>query len=222
VLLTVPIAAVSLAVRFRRARGLERQQLRWLAFAAGLASVGAVLVLAGTSLPTSTATTLALITWGAGLCLGPAPLAIGAAILRSRLLTWTRSAAARSPTGCSRCCWPAAMPASSLDSADSWTRVQPGGRRRHPGCGGALPAGPRGIQALVDRRFNRRRYDTARIIATFSTRLRDQVDLTTLTGELLAVVNQTVQPTRTSLWLRPQGAAGATDGTAAHRFLSRR
>jgi hypothetical protein len=67
VLLTVPIAAVSLAVRFRRARGLERQQLRWLAFAAGLAPVGAVLVLAGTSLPTSAATTLALITWGAGL-----------------------------------------------------------------------------------------------------------------------------------------------------------
>ena len=51
---------------------------------------------------------------------GPAPLAIGAAILRSRLLSWTRSAAARSPTGCSRCCWPAAMPASPLDSADSW------------------------------------------------------------------------------------------------------
>jgi cytochrome c biogenesis protein CcdA len=91
-----------------------------VAFAAGLASVGAVLVLAGTSLPTSTATTLALITWGAGLCLVLLPLAIGAAILRSRLLTWTRSAAARSPTGCSRCCWPAAMPASFLDSADSW------------------------------------------------------------------------------------------------------
>jgi hypothetical protein len=49
--LTVPVSAVSLAVRFRRARGLERQQLRWLAFAAGLASVGALLVLAGTSLP---------------------------------------------------------------------------------------------------------------------------------------------------------------------------
>jgi hypothetical protein len=85
VLLTVPVAAVSLALRCRRARGLERQQLRWLAFAAGLASVGALLVLAGTSLPTSTATTLALITWGAGLCLVLLPLAIGAAILRYRL-----------------------------------------------------------------------------------------------------------------------------------------
>ena len=80
----------------------------------------------------------------------------------------------------------------------------------------------RGDSSAGRRRFNRRRSDTARIIATFSTRLRDQVDLTTLTGELLPVVNQAVQPTRTSLWLRPQGAAGATDGTAAHRFLSRR
>jgi hypothetical protein len=84
VLLTVPIAGVSLAVRFRRARGLERQQLRWLAFAAGLASVGTLLVLAGTSLPT-TALTLGLITWGGALCLVLLPLAIGAAILRYRL-----------------------------------------------------------------------------------------------------------------------------------------
>jgi hypothetical protein len=222
VLLTVTIAAVSLAVRFRRARGLERQQLRWLAFAAGLASVGAVLVLAGTSLPTSTATTLALITWGAGLCLVLLPLAIGAAILRSRLLTWTRSAAARSPTGCSRCCWPAAMPASSLDSADSWDASPAWWWPPPPWLWWRSSSRPAGDSSAVDRRFNRRRYDTARIIATFSTRLRDQVDLTTLTGELLAMVNQTVQPTRTSLWLRPQGAAGATDGTAAHRFLSRR
>jgi hypothetical protein len=56
---------------------------------------------------------------------------------------------------------------------------------------------------VVDRRFNRRKYDAAQTIQAFSTRLRDQVDLDTLSSELLAVVDQTVQPTQVMLWLRP-------------------
>jgi hypothetical protein len=62
----------------------------------------------------------------------------------------------------------------------------------------------RRVQQVVDRRFNRRRYDAARTIAAFSTRLRQQVDLDNLTGELLAVIEQTMQPIQASLWLRPQ------------------
>jgi hypothetical protein len=58
---------------------------------------------------------------------------------------------------------------------------------------------------VVDRRFNRHRYDAARTIDGFSSRLRQQVELDTLSSELLAVVDQTMQPTRTSLWLRPRG-----------------
>jgi hypothetical protein len=65
----------------------------------------------------------------------------------------------------------------------------------------------RRVQAVVDRRFNRRRHDATRIIEGFGARLRDQVDLDTLTTDLLAVVDQTMQPTQASLWLRPPGSA---------------
>jgi hypothetical protein len=69
--------------------------------------------------------------------------------------------------------------------------------------GAAFQPARRRIQQAVDRRFNRRRHDAGRIIEAFGTRLRGQVDLDTLTGELLAVIDQTMQPTSASLWLRP-------------------
>jgi hypothetical protein len=61
----------------------------------------------------------------------------------------------------------------------------------------------RWVQNRVDRRFNRRRYHAARTVEGFATRLREQVDLDALTAELLAVVDQTMQPVQASLWLRP-------------------
>ncbi len=65
----------------------------------------------------------------------------------------------------------------------------------------------RRIQTVADRRFDQRRYDAARTIAGFSARLRQQVDLDTLTAELLGVVEQTMQPASVSLWLRPSVSA---------------
>jgi hypothetical protein len=75
----------------------------------------------------------------------------------------------------------------------------------------------RRIQQAVDRRFNRRRYDTARTIEAFSARLRDQVDLDTLTGELLAVVDQTMQPTQASVWFRDSATPPRTSPIRSER-----
>jgi len=79
----------------------------------------------------------------------------------------------------------------------------------------------RRIQQLVDRRSNRRRYDAARTIAAFSARLRQQVDLDTLTTELVGVVEGAMQPTSVSLWLRPSVSASAEQrGMGASRAAS--
>jgi hypothetical protein len=67
----------------------------------------------------------------------------------------------------------------------------------------------RRIQAVVDRRFNRRKYDLARTIDGFGAQLRDEVDLDTLSAQLLAVVDQTLEPTKASLWLRPMHTAAS-------------
>jgi hypothetical protein len=192
----------SLVARLRRARGIERQQLRWVAFAAAVTVLPAAVVVAGVVLD---ATGTPLVVAATGVCMALLPLAVGAAILRYRLYDLDRIISRTLAYGLLTLLLGGGYALvvlgigqrlgrdSSLVVAAATLAVaalfQPARRR---------------VQRVVDRRFNRRRYDAARTIAAFSAQLRQQVDLGTLTAELLAVVEQSMQPTTTSLWLRPR------------------
>jgi hypothetical protein len=197
--LGVLVAAASLVVRFRRARGTERQQLRWVALAAAVVSLAAALVLA--AMLTETA---ALFGWGLGLCAAILPLAIGAAILRYRLYDLDRIISRTLAYGLLTVLLGGGYAGVVLGLGQllgqNRSLVVAGATLA---VAGAFRPARRRIQQAVDRRFNRRRYDAARTIEAFSARLRDEVDLDALTVELLGVVEQAMQPTSVSLWLRP-------------------
>jgi hypothetical protein len=202
-ILSVVVAAGSLVRRFRQARGLERLQLRWVALAAVLVVLAGVVVMAALVIEVPGATVL--LSAAVGICLVVLPMATGAAILRYRLYDLERIISRTLAYGLL-----------TLLLAGGYAVValvlgQLLGQDSSLAAAGATLAvaavfrpARRRIQEAVDRRFNRRRHDAAQTIAAFSARLRDQVDLATLTSEVLAVVDQTMQPTRASLWLRPQ------------------
>ena len=198
--LTVPVGAAAMLLRFRRARGVERQQLRWVALAAGLAALAVAGTLAGV------ATRNAPVRDGLiGICVALIPLAIAAAVLRYRLYDLDRIISRTLTYGVLTVLLGGAYAGVVLGLGQLL------GRRSSLAVAAATLAvaavfqpARRRVQAVVDRRFNRRRNDAAQTIQTFGKRLRQQVDLDSLTAELLAVVDQTMQPTQAGLWLRPR------------------
>ncbi|HYY78962.1 MAG TPA: hypothetical protein VFD04_07245 [Actinomycetes bacterium] len=198
VLVSLPVGAGSLVARFRRARGVERLQLRWLAVAAACASLLFLLALVAVLLSKDE-----LVFVCATLCVALLPLATGAAILRYRLYDLDRIISRTLAYGLLTVLLGLCYAGLVLGLGE----LLPHGSSLAVAAATLLVAAAfqptrRRVQRAVDQRFNRRRYDAAQTIAAFSARLRQQVDLDTLTAELLGVVDRTVQPTQASLWLR--------------------
>jgi hypothetical protein len=196
---TTVAAFLSLVIRFRRARGEERQQLKWFAYAGALVIfflVSGPLILPGGS------------ALGTGLLIALLPVAAGIAILRYRLYDIDRLINRTLVYGLLTALLGLVYAGAVLVLGQVFGKV--GADASSWAVAGATLAvaalfqpARRRVQAVVDRRFNRRKYNATRTIEAFSTRLRDELDLDTLSAELLAVVDQTVQPTAASLWLRP-------------------
>ena len=183
-------------LRFRASGGVERQQLRWVA--AGAAAVAGLL--GGAVTPQRTAISSCL--YAMVLCI---PTGVAVAVLRYRL--WdldrlvSRTVTYTLVTGLLVLPYLALLPAVSRLAGDAGGLAVAATTLAAVALFAPLR---RRVQHLVDRRFNRRRYDAARTLEAFAARLREQVDLDALSAELLAVADQTVQPTRASLWLRPR------------------
>ena len=194
-------SAVSVVVRFRSSRREQRQQIKWLAVAGGVAAIALILSLVFYSvLGDGVANGLIMV----GVL--TVPVAAGIGILRHRLydidIVINRTLVYGALTAILAGTYLISVlllqmllapltPSNSLAVAVSTLAVaalfQPARRR---------------IQAVVDRRFYRRKYDAARTLERFGAHLRDEIDLDALGDELKAVVSDTMQPAHVSFWLR--------------------
>jgi hypothetical protein len=210
--------ALSLLMRLRRAEGVERQQLKWFAYSAAIFALGIALIVipialdtppwyewVGTAIFTAAGTAITI--------------SIGIAILRYRLyeidtlinrtlvygsLTAALVAVYFGGVATTQAIFRAltaqeqqpqlAIVVSTLVIAALFNPL----RRR--------------IQSFIDRRFYRRKYDARKTLEAFSAKLRDETDLDALSGDLVGVVKETMQPAHVSLWLRPDTASKGKQG----------
>ena len=210
--LCIPAATLSLLIRLRRARGVERQQLKWVAYAAAFLPFGLIIMNLGESGLTADLNGV----WFLGLGLvfmGFSGIALASAIAIFRYRLWDidiiirRTLVYGALTATLAVLYLAsivllqglfvavsgeqsavAVVISTLVIAALFTPL----RRR--------------IQNDIDRRFYRKKYDAEKVVAVFSAGLREEVDIEQLSERFLAVVEETLQPERLSLWLRASGA----------------
>jgi hypothetical protein len=197
-------AAMALLIRVDKGSPVERQQIKWLAYFAILLFVGFAFVVAGW-FGNNWSYFGELLSIAAFNCL---PVGVGIAILKYRLydidLLINRTLVYGALTGILALVYLGGVVA--LQALFRYLTGQ-GSQLAIVASTLAIAAlfGPlrRRIQAFIDRRFYRRKYDAAKTLEAFSAKLRDETDLDALRADLVGVVGETMQPAHVSLWLRP-------------------
>jgi hypothetical protein len=196
------LAAVSVLVRFRRAGPVERQQLKWFLLAAGVAAVTLVVDQIGVAVSSRA--------WAVvdALSFALLPASVGIAVLRYRLyeidriLSRTVSYGLLSAALIGLYLLLVALLRPLLEPLTGSSALAVAGSTL--AVAAVFSPARRRLQAAVDRRFDRTRYDAAKSVEAFAARLRNQVDLDEVTAGLRDTVAATVAPARVSVWLRVQ------------------
>ena len=212
-------SAVSLVLRYRRSSGEVRQQIKWIAFVAAFAGLSflismvsqlVVVAIRGDNLP-QIPWWFELLSDVTVLGFAGVPVAIGIAVLRYRLydidIIINRTVVYGSLTVTL-----IALYLGGVTATQALSRVITG-QHQQPQLAVVVSTlaiaaifNPlrRRIQAFIDRRFYRRKYDARKTLEAFSAKLRDETDLEALNNDLVRVVRETMQPSQLSLWLRPE------------------
>jgi hypothetical protein len=232
-LVCILASVVGLILRYRRSRGEERQQIKWIAFAASFVGVGFVSTLVSGLIVRAFAPE----SWGNAntppfwfdllfsivlLSFGGVPVAVGIAVLRYRLydidLLINRALVYGSLTVVL-----AAAYVGGVVSLQSVFRALTGEQSTLAIVASTLAIAAlfnplrRRIQGFIDRRFYRRKYDAAKTLAAFNARLRDETELERLSGDVMGVVRETMQPAHVSLWLKSDSSRKRTEIEGSRR-----
>ncbi len=206
--LSLLASVVSLVLRFRRASGVEREQIKWLLYAGILMFIAIATVSPAAPFDLPDFVSAALSTILVPLALPSIPVAVGIAIVRYHLydidVIINRTLVYGSLTALL-----ALVYFGGVVVLQYVFRALTGGESQLAVVASTLAIAAlfnplrKRVQAFIDRRFYRKKYDAAKTLEAFSAKLRDETDLDQLGGELVTLVRETLQPEHVSLWLRP-------------------